>query len=323
MDVLYLNRMALFYIGGRADMFDVYDNSYQKVASCSFWDDGAYPFIIVNDNAYIGNERSTHSSVVVSNEGLSEEEFDKMMDDAMKNDDYDEMQRLNDIWEKSMNSMDVDKHVAGRIFLTPKTNYSTSFRYQVISFWGDANKDRVISKVAVEKIIKNFNVSENNLLVAVFTSGADGELVPYNEWKGSLSAMDDVQKQGRAIHLMNSRDKRNATDDFRRVRDRKIGRKLTNDKGEEMPMAKYRSLFPENKQYKINKQMGQHIKLNENDLRRIVRKSINNVLNENYAGNNEDDELEQMFSEAWRIKQSGDYRAAMQFVNKFIKWMQI
>ena len=65
------------------------------------------------------------------------------------------------------------------------------------------------------------------------------------------------------------------------------------------------------------------MRLTENDLRRIVRKSINNVLNENYADNNGDEELEQMFSEAWRIKQSGDYRAAMQFVNKFIKWMQI
>jgi hypothetical protein len=42
---------------------------------------------------------------------------------------------------------------------------------------------------------------------------------------------------------MNANDKYNATDGFRKTRDRLIGKKLTNDNGVEMPEAQYRSMI--------------------------------------------------------------------------------
>ena len=46
----------------------------------------------------------------------------------------------------------------------------------------------------------------------------------------------------RAIHLANQREKRDFFADFRNNRDRMIGKKLTMDNGEEMPLAQYNSL---------------------------------------------------------------------------------
>jgi hypothetical protein len=41
---------------------------------------------------------------------------------------------------------------------------------------------------------------------------------------------------------MNARDKHDATATFRTTRDKKIGQKLTNDKGVEMPVAQYMAM---------------------------------------------------------------------------------
>ena len=315
--------MALYHIEGRADMFEIYKNG-EKISRCMYWDEGAYPFIMTDKDVYIGRESNTHSDVIVSLIGMTETELMERMDNAVKSDNYEEMENVRSLWEKASKLIEDGKHVNGRIFTKP--NSKIPFNFSIISFWG-GDKAKEMDDKLIKKLLSKFNVSENNLLIAVFNNGNEGELIPYAEWSGSVSKMDDRQKQMYAIHLMNSRDKRKATDGWMRIVNRKIGKKLTNSKGEEMPMAKYRSLFPENKQYKINKQMKKHIKLTENDLKHIVRKSINKVLRENTDPtaelNQVYDDLDKMFSRAFKIEKTQDYRAAMQFVIDFIEWMRI
>ena len=239
--------MALYNIEGRADVFNIYKNG-EKIVRCTYWDKGAYPFIIANKNVYIGRESNTHSDVIVSLIGMTDDELTERMDDAIKSNNYQEIQILRKLWEKASKLIEDDKRINGRIFT--KIDAKIPFNFSVISFWG-GDKAKEIDNGLFQKLLRKFNISENNLLVAVFDKGYEGKLIPYAEWSKSISENDDYQKQAYAIHLMNSRDKRNATDDFRRVRDRKIGRKLTNDKGEEMPMAKYRSMvYAESKQPK-------------------------------------------------------------------------
>ena len=80
--------------------------------------------------------------------------------------------------------------------------------------------------------------------------------------------MNERQKKARELHLMNAHDKHDATKDFRKNRDKKIGQKLTNDKGVEMPVAQYRNMiYGEN-----NKKFG-----------RIIREAINKYLKQNIS----------------------------------------
>ena len=124
-------------------------------------------------------------------------------------------------------------------------NIKLPFEFAVMSFWGyteDVNEK--VDRNLVRQIIDHVGVDENNLFITKYDDRSDkGKLVKYTDWDFYVPKMSDAQKKAYAIHLMKSKDKHDATADFRTTRDRKIGQKLTNDKGVEMPLAQYRSMI--------------------------------------------------------------------------------
>lgn len=249
----------MFYIEGSADKFTIYNDNI-KIGDCFFKNKNTYPFVISNNNFYLGIEGETHASVICNAIGMNSDEYDKLVDDAIKSNDYEEAKRLGNLWKKALQLINGNGNsVDGRIFLTIKKDVKSniSFDYAVLSFWGGMDgEDQTLNGNVVNRILKKFNVSPNKVLVAVFDydNWGEGKLIPYKEWDFYVPEMDEAQKDAYAIHLMNASKKHDATSDFRAARDRKIGKKLTNDKGDEMTVAQYRNMiYSESKIRKIVK----------------------------------------------------------------------
>lgn len=203
------------------------------IAECDIYSIDALPFVIGNGKVYVGEYGDAHPSC-------------NYPDDIRKYEDC----------------------AFGRLWFKIELERGFSFPYHILAFWPE-NNERIIDTKLVEKFFSDYGVDKNKVLVVLWED-IEGEetdcIMPYTEWNFKLARANERQKKARELHLMNAHDKHNATSDFRNTRDRKIGQKLTNDKGVEMPVAQYRSMI-----YGENK----------NRLGRIIREVINQYLRKN------------------------------------------
>ena len=198
---------------GSADSAALYINGI-NVADYYYLDKTAYPFIIHNDKLYIGEKSETHGQVSWNIVGYN-----------------------------------IENSLNGRIWVSPKTN---DFNYSVVLFWGDT-KSSENCKGKIYELADKLNVNPNKIMIGITTDDGYISMTPLNEWDGFVHKISEKEQELRNLHLMNPKDKLNNTDKFRKSRDKKLGEKLTNNKGEEMPMAKYHNLiYQESKNIKIN-----------------------------------------------------------------------
>ena len=192
------------YADGDPDYFKIYNNN-ECLASFDNTNENAYPFIIANGKILIGRNASSHRN-------MGGERYKK----------YDDFS-------------------SGRVWVN--THFSNNETHTVITFWWASYGSLNIDGKLVEKLLNKLGADKNNVLVVSFEDEDFGTVYQYNDWKFSIPEASDEQRKIYATHLMNAHDKHNATDGFRKTRDRLIGKKLTNDNGVEMPEAQYKSMI--------------------------------------------------------------------------------
>jgi len=235
--------MEELYAKGWPDTFDVFSGN-TKIGVCYYEDESALPFIISNGKIYYGKNGDGHWSIGYDLIGTSQEEIDDL-------DSFTEIERIEKKRDDAVWELRKDKnYISGRIWSPMYTykNIKLPFELSVISFWGfDGKTDKKIDGSLIRQIIDYVGADENNVLVVKFNDNHDsngyGKIYNYTDWDFYVPKMSDSQKDVYAVHLMKSKDKHDATADFRTNRDRKIGQKLTNDKGVEMPIAQYRNMI--------------------------------------------------------------------------------
>ena len=246
-----ININDLFVSGFEDDFTIFYKNSYGKnieIGSCTYNEEGAFPFILSNEMGgfYVGKEGCAHSTIKCKNVGISASEFDRMLNDALETNDYEKLERVRNLWKEAQNSSNsLNQGISGRVYKGISDNYSdTPFDYTLISFWGDlSGKDRYVNKSVMNKLLSYFNIPQDKVLIVQIGSNYTGRLIPLKEWNNIVPGANKKQKEAYMMHLMKAQDKHDATAAFRLARDKKIGQKLTNSKGEEMPLAQYRSMI--------------------------------------------------------------------------------
>lgn len=193
-------------ICGFPDDAELYINN-EKVAEYKYSDSKAFPFIIFNNQLYIGEHGSTHSQLLYAN---------KVIDD--------------------------ESGIYGRIWVGAKVN---EFNHALVLFWGNINEneEKTNCKDKIYELTRKLKVNPDKVVIGVEFKYRIFKLVPLNGWNGTVHEMSDNEKEALNIHLMNSDEKMKQTKGFRDLRDKKIGKKLTNDKGDEIPMAKYHNLI--------------------------------------------------------------------------------
>lgn len=265
------------FVKGFEDDFTIFykdsDGENIEIGSCSYREDGAFPFILSNEigGFYVGKEGCAHSSIKCKNAGMSASKFDKMLDDALETNDISRLEMLRNLWKQAQdNSNIINQGISGRVYKNISNNYSgIPFDYILISFWGDLDgKDRYVNKSVMNKLLNYFNIPKDKVLIVHIDNNYTGSLTPLKDWNNIVPAASGKQKEAYAMHLMKAKDKHDATSAFRLARDKKIGQKLTNSKGEEMPLAQYHSMiYQESK--KINN---------------IIKKVINEYRNKKMNG---------------------------------------
>lgn len=281
------------YIIGLADNFDIYSGN-TLIGCCNMDDEAALPFYLSDGKVYYGKNGDEHRSIGYDIIGISPE-YIFSLDNEWEIEKYEKMR------DAAADKVRACKNaLPGRIWTHIRTSNNAQFNFSVMSFWGyNSEVNNKVDRNLIKQIIDHVGVDENNLFITKFDDKRDqGTLVKYTEWNAYVPKMSDTQKKAYAIHLMKSKDKHNATSDFRTNRDRNIGKKLTNDKGQEMPVAQYRNIiYGENKKYMNMKK--QIIKLTEQDLHNIIKESVKRILKES---NFSDNDL------SWRAKNYQDER---------------
>lgn len=225
------------HVEGEPDMFAIYSGD-TLIAECDIDSYYAVPFVLCDGKIYVGDRGGAHPSCNYPN----------------------------DIRES-------ENYAFGRIWLELEdVENGFYFPYSILVFWCES-EEHIIDTKLVDKFLTDYGVDKNKVLVPLWED-IEGEetdcIMPYTEWNFKLARANERQKKARELHLMNAHDKYNATADFRTTRDRRIGQKLTNDKGVEMPVAQYRNMiYGEN-----NKRFG-----------RIIKEVINQYLKQNLVLN--------------------------------------
>jgi len=222
-------------VRGVPDCFTIISGN-TEIADCYYEKENAVPFIIANGKLYLGENGDGHWSVGNEIIGISYSE----MYDSEKYDEH-EIYDLETKRDKAVTELcRSDKnYIAGRIWINELNE-----KYSIISFWGSEVKNKSeINTNVINELLNKFGISKDFTIIVVFDETDKGKIVKYTKWNLYIPKMGKNQKNAYELHLMNSKDKHAATEDFRKNRDKKIGRKLTNDKGVEMPVAQYRSMI--------------------------------------------------------------------------------
>ena len=226
------------YLSGVCDNMNLIING-ETVASYFFTDSTAYPFIIYEGKLYIGDCGETHSQLAVS---------------------------------CPVEIKDVNAGAYGRIWVKAKIN---EFNYAIVAFWGsDCPLENY--KPYVYDVANKLKVNPNKIMVAV-DYWCEIKMTPLSEWDGYIHKSTESEKEQRNLHMMNAGEKHNNTGDFRKTRDKKLGNKLTNDNGEEMPMAQYHNMiYQESKNILVTEEQynrlfktRKEIKINEDQYNRL------------------------------------------------------
>ena len=213
---------------GCADSAELYINGI-PVASYWYLDKTAYPFIICNNELYIGDKSETHGQFSWKILGHSEE-----------------------------------NSICGRIWVSAKTN---EFNYSVILFWGNTQANENC-KDKIYELADKLKVNPQKIMIGI-TNHDYIPIIPLSDWDGFVHKMSEKEQELRNLHLMNSIEKHDNTGDFRKSRDTKIGKKLTNDKGVEMPMAQYHNMI-----YQESK----NVFISESQYKRLFKEGASSIL---------------------------------------------
>ena len=175
----------------------------QLIACYEYTDSTAYPFMIVDGKLHIGNKGWNHTQLALTD-------------------------RLDD-----------QKAICGRIWVSAKCN---EFNYSVVTFWG-YERVNIDCKPFIFELTRRLKVNPDKVIILTGLNRKDNSIATLSEWNGHVSKMTDDEKDMRTIHLMNAKEKRDNTSDFRSSRGEKIGKKLTGSSGKEMSMAQYHNLL--------------------------------------------------------------------------------
>jgi len=233
--------MEELYIKGQPDSFEIYSGN-TLIGYCDDYDEAALPFYLSDGKVYYGKNGDEHRSIGYDIIGVSPEYIFRL-------NDSDEIEKYERMRDAAANKVRWGKNaLPGRIWtrINAIKKIKLPFNFSVMSFWGSNNEiNEKIDSNLIRQIIDYVGVNENNLFITKYDDGKydEGKLVRYVDWDFYIPKMSDAQKDIYAIHLMKSQDKRDATADFRNTRDRLIGKKLTNSKGVEMPLAQYKSML--------------------------------------------------------------------------------
>ena len=216
---------------GYPDQMGLFING-KNVCNYSFQDSQAYPFIIFNGKLHIGEGYGVHKQM-----------FGKIKD--IKN----TQQPI----------------IKGRIWVGAKTN---DFNYSVVSFWGsDTNEDL---RPYVYQVAQKLKVNPSKIVVVAkigsFGDRTISKPIPLSQWNGTIHQLTSNEVQHQNLHMMDSEEKFKRTGDFRKTRDEKLGKKMTNSRGEEMPMAKYRSMIYQESSNPVN------VIITESQYKRLFRR---------------------------------------------------
>ena len=181
--------ISKLYADGDPDYFDImYGGSF--VGACDYDSENAIPFLIADGELHIGDRGIGHVDMGCNYES----------DEFSQSDDF----------------------VSGRLWLKINDRgRNNDFPYAVLSFWWGSEEHMVNSRL-VDELLQIVNVGRKSVLVASFEENDYGKMYPYSEWSFKISKANDKQKEVLATHLMNAKDKYNATSDFRSNRDRVI-----------------------------------------------------------------------------------------------------
>ena len=210
-----LNKINMY---GAADVFYMTYNGI-NIASANYRSKFAYPFMIEDETILIGGAGETHGPLSKKIKGSKEILF-------------------------------------GRIWANIKSDgtFNEIFNgYSILVFWNCFTDMKVVSGILMDELFTKLGVDRNHVILARFDDwfGHSATLEMYRGGDITLSEMTPGQKEQYTLHLMNAHDKHDATSDFRKTRDERIGKKLTNDNGVEMPVAQYRSMvYAEGKKIK-------------------------------------------------------------------------
>ena len=227
------NQLAGFSFDGLPDLMTLWHGD-NAVAEYRYCDSTAHPFVIYQGKLYVGDNQETHEQVKGRIQGFE--------------------------WDS--------ESIDGRIWVKAKSN---EFNYAVVSFWGV--NISINAKPYIYELADKLNVNPSKIVVVYEAdsdlSGDMSEPVLLSDWNGNVHSLSQEEGEQRNIHMMNAKEKHDNTSNFRKSRDSKIGKKLTNDKGVEMPMAQYHNMI-----YQESK----NIVISESQYRRIFKEGASSIL---------------------------------------------
>lgn len=243
------------HVNGNPDGFFIYSgNTY--VGNCMARSLNSLPFAIWDGNIYISKVKGG------SHRGFIE--------------DYDNLRKRDD-WSSGRFWKAIDRSKYHNEYGGGYLNKNVPFPYYIMCFWWGKDGDLHLDKKIVDKLVKKLSKGNvNNVLVVSFNDDDYGKVYSYNNWIGKVSKADEKQKEIYNLHLMGADTKHDATSDFRTNRDRKIGQKLTNDKGVEMPVAQYMAMVHSENIKRIVK----------NVLKEYIDKDSKKLISETWTNNN-------------------------------------
>lgn len=212
-----------FHVTGNPDFFYVYSGD-TYIGYCSKRSYDNFAFAIWDGKPHISKKGSvSHVSFINDYENLR------------KRDDWSSGR----YWE-SINRYDRRYNEFGGGYL----NKNVPFDYSFLSFWWGKDGDLHLDKKIVDKLVKKLSKGNvDNVLVASFNDDDYGKVYKYSNWIGRVSGANEKQQEIYNMHVMDASRKHDLTSNFRDYRDREIGKRLTNGKGVEMPVAQYRSMI--------------------------------------------------------------------------------
>ena len=214
------SNMDGLYICGKPDNFDIMIGD-RVVAYCNYESYDAYPFIIANDKVYIGNEGEGHWDIGWQLIDATPEEIQAYYSSENT---YELECKRDAAVAKLQQAKD---YAAGRIWLGAEPNdmFNDEFEdYVFISFWDSWDKPKPVSARKIEELLSAFRLDRNKIFIANIANddSSYGRLIKYTGGDITLAKISQKQMNDYAIHLMNAKQKHDATSNFRAVRDKAI-----------------------------------------------------------------------------------------------------
>jgi hypothetical protein len=292
-------KIALY---GEPDYFSV-NVGNERLGICRYDSDNAIPFIILSDGIHYGTNGGSHRDIIAIMNGY--ESFDDFYDKNINKYD-DELELKKSFWRLEDKLMTDSMHTEGRLWVSPIKD----FPYHIITFWGNKDYNQLKSiKPQIDKVCNDAGVDKSMVLIGCGEDEGEWYSYPilYDEWTGNVGKMSDEQQKQKKLHMLDANEKHKQTKDFRNTRDSRIGKKLTDNQGNEMPVAKYRSMIYQESVKRMN------ILITEEQYRRLIKEYVDmsEVGQISFEWNFDDEEYQEWLEEA-------EYQNTEEALNEYI-----